>query len=165
MVSFEVNNWIFGATILGTFVGMIARIVNAGKTERTKIENPEPEKPSVMTVSSVIQFTKDITSYVVNDIMTIILGAPVVKTAIEKVNPIDTLPKTISDIQRLKNEVWILQNDFLLLLPHFNHSLDDFKDQIVKMVFESGCPAELREKCIEHFMEQKKIFNGGSIQE
>ncbi len=147
-------------SFLGTFIGMIVRIVSAGKTERTKIENPEPDKPSMMTVSSVLQFTKDVTGTIVNEIMTMVLGAPVVKTAVEKLNPSDTLPITTSEIDKLKAELFALQNDVVLWLPMFNKNLEGFREEIEKLVESGQCSPELRDKCIEHFLEIKKVLNG-----
>ena len=146
--------------LAGAFVGMIVRIVNQGKTERTKIENPQPEKPSMMSVASVVQFTKDVTGMIVNEIMTMVLGAPVVKTAMEKINPSDTLPHTISEVDKLKDQIANLQNDFGIMQPFFNQEMEHYQKEITKFVDASSCPPELREKCIQYFLEIKKVING-----
>ncbi len=160
MVTIEIENLLAAVMLMGAFVGMIVRIVNQGKTERTKIENPQPEKPSMMSVASVVQFTKDVTGMIVNEIMTMVLGAPVVKTAVEKINPTDTLPITNSEIDKLKDEIENIKNDVTLFLPHVNKNQEAFREEIEKLLDAAMCPTELREKCIEHFLEIKKVING-----
>ena len=68
--------------------------------------------------------------------------------------------KTIPGINKLEDEISNLQNDFGIMLPLFNKELLFFKEEITKIVDASSCPPELREKCIEHFLEIKKMVDG-----
>ena len=70
-----------------------------------------------------------------------------------------TIPQTISEVNKLKDEIEFLKNDMVMLLPHFNKNLEDFREEVIKMVDASQCPPELRDKCIEHFLEIREAFN------
>ncbi len=74
---------------------------------------------------------------------------------------IAAVPATISEIDKLKAEIFALQNDVVLWLPMFNKNLEGFREEMEKLVEEGKCSPELRDKCIDHFLQISKAINGG----
>ena len=77
-------------------------------------------------------------------------------TDAEAVNASETIPT----INKMNDDIANLQNDFGIMLPLFNKEIEHFKEEIEKFVDSAKCPPELKDKCIEYFLEIKKVING-----
>ena len=75
-------------------------------------------------------------------------------------NSVSSTVKSIPLIDKVKEEIDNVKDDITMLLPHFNKNLEGFREEIEKLVEAANCPPELKEKCIEYFLEIKKVING-----
>jgi len=65
----------------------------------------------------------------------------------------------------LEDQIEFLKSDLVMLLPHFNKNLEAFREELDKYLNERLCPPEIREKCIQDFLEIKKVINGHLTEE
>jgi hypothetical protein len=66
--------------------------------------------------------------------------------------------KTIPAIIKIEDRLGNLENDFGVMLPLFNKELEYFKEEIEK-ILPPNCTEEQKARCIEHFLEIKKLLN------
>ncbi len=70
---------------------------------------------------------------------------------------INNLPVTTSELNKLKDEMEYLKVDMVMVLPHFNKNLEEFRIEVVKIVEASLHSPELTAKLIDHFLEMKRM--------
>ena len=74
-------------------------------------------------------------------------------------NNIGTMPHTTLELDKLRDEIDYIKNDMVMVLPHFNKNLEEFRIEVVKIIEASQHSPELTTKLIDHFLDIKIMMD------